>query len=106
MSDVDVDFDMNDLAALRKAAPRKTGGNTVKSRAKAEKHVKPTDGRRNRVSHREPQEPLNVDVAPHVKQMVMQARTNWGMPMKAFVADAIEHYFRHLELQEQSESAQ
>jgi hypothetical protein len=106
MSDADIDFDMNDLAALRKRAPRKTGGNTVKSRAKAEKRVSPTDGRRNRVSSREPQEPLNVDVPPHIKQLVVQARANWGMSMKGFVAEAIEHYYRHLEIQQQSESAQ
>lgn len=43
MSDADIDIDMNDLAALRKAAPRKSGGGTVKSRAKAEKRVSPTD---------------------------------------------------------------
>jgi hypothetical protein len=99
MSDV-ADIDMNDLAALRKAAPRKTGGATVKSRAKAEKRLNPNDGRRHRPTTTGPQEQLNVYVPPHVKQIVVQAKVRYGLTMKQFVEEAVEHYSRHLEAQE------
>lgn len=41
-----------------------------------------------------PQVPLNIDVPPDVKQLVVRARAEYGVPMKAFVAEAIRHYWQ------------
>jgi hypothetical protein len=52
------------------------------------------DGRRLGLpaSH-EPQAQLNIDVPPDVKQLVVRARADYGVPMKVFVAEAIRHYW-------------
>jgi hypothetical protein len=53
------------------------------------------DGRRQgmpAMTH-EPRVPLNVDVPPDVKQLVVRARADYGVPMKVFVAEAIRHYW-------------
>jgi hypothetical protein len=97
------DIDDNDLAALRSAAPRKVGGATVISRAKRERPLSASDGRRHRIAVNERQVPLNVSVSPEIKDLVFNARAKFGLPMKAFVAQAIEHYYRALELEAQSE---
>jgi hypothetical protein len=101
---VDIDDD-NDLAALRSSAPRGVGGATVQSRAKREKPRSPTDGRRHRVAGSERQVPLNVDIPPETKALVVKASIELGLPMKTFVAQAIEHYYRALEIEAQSESS-
>jgi hypothetical protein len=41
-----------------------------------------------------PQVPLNIDVPPDVKQLVVRARAEYGVPMKVFVAEAIQHYWK------------
>jgi hypothetical protein len=51
------------------------------------------DGRRNRPSANEV--PLNVDVPPNVKELAVKAAAELGMPIKVFVAKAIEHYYQH-----------
>lgn len=52
------------------------------------------DGRRLAMpSAHEPQVPLNVDVPPDVKQLVARARAEYGVSMKVFVAEAIQHYW-------------
>lgn len=98
-----VDIDDNNLQALLTKPRRSTSGNTVQSRAKREKHVKPNDGRRHRPSSTEPTEALNVDVPPHIKKMAVQAKVEFGLTMRAFVADAIERHYAHLQLEMQSE---
>lgn len=40
-----------------------------------------------------PQVPLNIDVPPDVKQLVVRARAEYGINMKVFVAEAIRHYW-------------
>ena len=65
-----------------------------------EKQVSPMDGRRNRLTNAEDEVPLNVDVSPEVKQLVLLARANFGISMKTFVAEAIQHYFGVLEARE------
>ena len=52
------------------------------------------DGRRQGMppTH-EPQAQLNIDVPPDVKQLVIRARAEYGVPMKVFVAEAIRHYW-------------
>ena len=113
MAEIIVDVDDTDLSILRapgkRAAaaptlpPRTVGGNTIKSRARAEKpsHL---DGRRQPKAKPEGEVALNIDVAPAIKQFALRARAEFGMPMKQFVAKAIEHYWRALELEQQSEA--
>jgi hypothetical protein len=52
------------------------------------------DGRRQGMppAH-EPQAQLNIDVPPDVKQLVVRARAEYGVPTKVFVAEAIRHYW-------------
>jgi hypothetical protein len=45
-----------------------------------------------------------VDVPPETKALVVKASIEFGLPMKTFVAQAIEHYYRALEIEAQSES--
>lgn len=59
--------------------------------------IEKVDGRRHRPTTVGPQEPLNVDVPPHVKQLAVQAKVQFGLTMKTFVAEAIEHYYRTLQ---------
>ena len=101
-ADTEIVIDDNDLAELRKAAPRKAGGDTVKSRLRAEKPMAKFDGRKQRPSKSQAEVPLNVDVAPEIKALVLKARAEFGLPMKAFVAQAIERHFRELEIEMQS----
>jgi len=113
MADIKVEIDDTDLSVIRRAVgrvagapslpPRKAGGNTVQSRARAER-PRHLDGRRQEHVKNERQVPLNTDVSPEIKQLVLRAKVEFGMPMKLFVAKAIEHYFRVLELEAQSEA--
>jgi hypothetical protein len=111
MADVKIEVDDQDLSILRRSgrkadAPRmperKAGGNTVQSRARAEK-PRYMDARRLRPKA-EQQVPLNVDVPPEIKLMAMRAKTEFGLTVKTFVAQAIQHYYRALELEAESDA--
>jgi len=43
--------------------------------------------------------PLNVDVSADVKALVNKARSDYGMPIRSFVAEAIRRYARQLEIE-------
>jgi hypothetical protein len=106
VSDLDIKgLDDNDLASLRaagKSVPRKAAGSTVASRSKREKASSPLDGRRLPTT-RPAEVPLNVDVPPEVKELAVRARADFGLPMKVFVAQAIQRHWRALEIELQSQ---
>lgn len=86
----EIELDDTDLMTLRKMAPRQTAGATIESRAKRERSAM-------RKPKQEKEVPLNVDVPPEVKQMVSRARSDHGIPMKKFVADAIRRAWAELD---------
>jgi hypothetical protein len=43
-------------------------------------------------------------VSKEIKQLCLQARDELGVPIKLLVAQAIQHYWRDLQLQAQSEA--
>jgi hypothetical protein len=100
-----VGVDEDDLMSLRKAArraPRKAAGATIQSRARGERTPSPLDARRMplRGLHQpESMVPLNVDVSTDVKALVNKARSDYGMPIRSFVAEAIRRYARQLEIE-------
>lgn len=95
------DMDLQSLRMQARAAPRKAGGATTESRRTREKFISPLDGRRNR-EQKLRETPLNVDVPPEIKQLVVRARADFGIPMKAFVAEAIQRYWNALQIEIQS----
>lgn len=103
-SDFEVgEIDMNNLMALKALArnkPRKTAGATVQSRVRGERSAARRDGRRIPIrSEREVMVPLNVDVPENVKAIVLKARSEYAMPIRHFVAEAILLYARKLEIE-------
>ena len=104
MTEPNIELDEDDLMSLRKQArraPRKAAGTTVQSRARAERVASRLDARRMplRGAPSENLVPLNVDVPTEIKATVTKMRSEYGIPIRTFVAEAIRRYARQLEIE-------